>query len=154
MLEIIDYITKKTKERNNKVSLDLNNDGNVNIHDILSLLYYQKNKPKPVEIKDNALTPMSQIKKDLKNGLYFIHVDWCGWCVRTKPDIIKLQKKYPSLVHIYNVTPNTFDNYVIKNDFKLTHFPFMVIVKDNFKYQYRSQRTFSQLEKYFAKYII
>ena len=150
--EIVEYITQN-ENINSKNSLDLNNDNYVNIHDIITLIQYQS-LPKIEIIEDIKFTPMPQIEIDLDNGLYFIHVDWCYWCRVAKPEIIKLKNAYSDKVNMYNVTANTFEQRKIKTDFKLTHYPFIVIVKDNLKYKYRGQRNFEQLSYYLNKYKI
>ena len=150
--EIVEYITQN-ENTSSKNSLDLNNDNYVNIHDIITLIQY-KSLPKIENIEDINVTSMPQIEIDLNNGLYFIHVDWCYWCNVAKPEIIKLKNEFPNKIIMYNVTANTLENRKIKTDFKLTHYPFIVIVKDNLKYKYRGQRNFEQLSYYLNKYNI
>mgnify|MGYP001341509620 CR=1 FL=1 len=157
--EIIAYVTKIQPPDVSDLSLDLNNDGNVNIHDLLTLLKYNKSRLEiqhniPDIQKDTKFTLIPQINIELENGLYFIHVDWCGWCRKALPEMIKLKNKYPSLVTLHNVTTNSYNNQLLKHNFKLTHYPHLVVVKDNLKYKYSGPRTSTSIDNAFQQYQI
>lgn len=91
---------------------------------------------------ENEEHPASKGQRSLSDGLYFVHVDWCGHCKRALPAMEEICAKYSALAHTVNVTNNPSEFEMLQT----RSYPKYVFVKDSEAQEYNGPRDFDSLQ--------